>query len=179
MTAIQTVKTEPLVIHLGKLLPSWQDSIKTIATTYDDRSVHVIYDNLDPGQRDQLIQDMVASGKTMHLLHSSNSKSLSNEVWHAADEVTSFIFTFPSELTNKQLTELFMGIEAIKNGEVFNFRVRKNQWRTFDEPQIFIFTKRLFSEDYLTRDKWKYHMIDQGLLNSIDRTQFQQLFGLQ
>lgn len=63
--------------------------------------------------------------------------------------------------------ELWAAIESVKNGIVFDDRYQFKM-KTFDSPQVIVFTNKLPNKDLLSGDRWVLHEIEGFELKDID-----------
>ena len=67
-------------------------------------------------------------------------------------------FDLPRSLRQDKLASLYVAIEQIKKGKVWDMRHSYKEW-WFDSPRIWVFTNTLPNLAMLTRDRWRFWRI--------------------
>lgn len=77
-----------------------------------------------------------------------------------------YLCDMPKGLDKKNQQEFFSAIECIKNGHVYDTRYHyKEKW--FDCPNIWVFTNVPPDESLLSRDRWKFWRVHEGILRAL------------
>lgn len=74
-------------------------------------------------------------------------------------------FDMPRAQSKEKLGGLYMAIEQIKKGKVWDFRHSYKEW-WFDSPRIWIFCNEPPKMSLLSRDRWRFHKIVDGRLEA-------------
>jgi len=77
-----------------------------------------------------------------------------------------YLCDMPKGLDKSNQNEFFSAIESIKNGHAWDTRYSyKEKW--FDCPNVWVFTNYLPDRRLLSRDRWKYWSISDGILKAL------------
>lgn len=66
----------------------------------------------------------------------------------------------PRSVKQEKLNSMFVAIEQIKKGKVYDFRYHYQEW-WFDSPQIWVFMNIFPKTKYLSRDRWSFFEVNQ------------------
>jgi hypothetical protein len=134
-------------------LYSWQKQIKLEMEKQDDRFVHHIMDDIGNSGKSIFCEWLVYQKLCMEVPMLKNM-----------DELMGFIFSFPIKkaylldmprgLNKDRLSELYGGIECLKNGYVYEKRYQGKS-RRFDRPQVCTFGNAWPDMRLLSLDRWK------------------------
>lgn len=140
----------------------WQQSLLDQVKDFDMRSIHIVI--CTPGEE----------GKSMFCEKIEYDK-LGYEMppYRLFDDIMAFafgiadqklyVFDMPRAMKKDKMSDFFSGMEALKNGRLFDKRYCAKS-RRIDRPNIILFTNTEPSLAYLSMDRWRWHTIKNGEL---------------
>jgi len=69
-----------------------------------------------------------------------------------------YFFDMPRAMKKDKMSDFFSGMEALKNGRMFDKRYTAKS-RRIDRPNIILFTNVEPNLSYMSLDRWKFHTI--------------------
>lgn len=137
----------------------WQKKAMKLVEEEDNfRTIHMVYD-----------RDVGNMGKSV-FCEWLEYKGLAFEVppLTSAEDLAQFVFDFPisrcylidlpKAMPKAKLAGLYAGIEQLKNGKVYNKRY-KGQKKSFDRPNVIVFSNQMPKLEWLSADRWNIHTI--------------------
>jgi hypothetical protein len=133
---------------------------KTISgnTEWDTRTINLVYNEKGNLGKTRLVQYMRAYKLGRALPPVNDTKDLLRIVY---DLPTSriYLFDMPRSLNKEKLFQFYAAVETIKDGYAYDDRYTFKE-KSFDSPNIWIFTNSLPDLNMLSRDRWKIWTID-------------------
>lgn len=152
--------TRQLREFMAKKMYPWQETLIELAKEWDDRYVNLIVDECGGAGKSRLVEYMqyhdIGHGippfdsleDIMHCVHGQKPRK-------------AYIIDMPRAMPKKRMQGFFSGMEYLKNGQSYDKRYKFTS-RTFDCPQIFIFTNETFDFRMLSPDRWIVYDIDEN-----------------
>lgn len=135
-----------------KELYPWQKTIIDLLETWDDRSIHVVYDQ--PGNSGKSgfcewleYHDYAFEIPTMRLMEDIMQCVMSIPAKSA------YLIDMPRAMKKEKLYDFWSGIECLKNGHVYDKRYKFKKRRQ-NRPNIILFTNDIPQQELMSRDRW-------------------------
>lgn len=144
---------------------SWQEDVVRKLKDWDTRHINVVITAGNDGKSTLL--GYIRAHQLGRVLPSVNdSKDMLRMV---CDMPTSnaYLFDMPRAMTKDKLFGFYSAIETIKDGYAYDDRYRFVE-KSFDCPNIWIFTNKKPDENLLTRDRWLYWTVTEMMLVPIE-----------
>lgn len=144
-------------------LRPWQQQIWDGRKTFQDRIVNVVYDPDGNNGKSTLaaLFELHDAGIDMPPCNDGEKliQSLCNILMktNCRDPKALFI-DLPRSMDQTKLFGMYVAIEQIKKGKVYDFRYKYDKW-WFDAPQIWVFCNAEPHRGYVSRDRWKFWRI--------------------
>lgn len=138
-------------------LRPFQKTIIESRNIWDTRTINVIYDEKGFKGKSRLTA-YIRAYKYGRYIPCINSYQDIMAIVLASPTSQMYVFDIPRAVNQKKLHEMYSAIETIKDGYAFDTRY-KFQEKTFDCPQIWIFTNSLPDENLMSKDRWKIYTI--------------------
>lgn len=142
---------------LQRTLYPWQQSLKEIAQSWDERTVHLVYDPVGGIGKSSLIE-LFEFQRIVYEIPCMNSCEDLMQAVMGIGYKPCFVFDFPRSLPKKHLQSMYAGIECIKNGVAYDKRYSFKKIR-FERPTIIVFTNVLPDPSWLSQDRWRIYNI--------------------
>ena len=141
--------------HIKKIikLHPWQESLKSILSTTDDRLIDIVYDPIGNNGKSTLTQMLMLDGSAELLPFVNEYKDIMRMAFDVGPKKI-YLIDMPRALSKDKLAQFFSGIETLKSGYCYDDRY-KFQKRIFDRPRICIFTNSVPDQSLLSKDMWK------------------------
>lgn len=145
-------------------LRPFQQSIWDSADNFDDRNINCI---ICP--EGNIGKSMIASlcdlhGRGIDLPPVNDAEkiiqSVCNILMATENRDPKMLFLdIPRSVKQEKLSSMFIAIEQIKKGKVYDFRYHYQYW-WFDSPQIWVFMNIEPKTKYLSRDRWNFYSVN-------------------
>lgn len=145
-------------------LRPFQQSIWDSADNFDDRNINCI---ICP--EGNIGKSMIASlcdlhGRGIDLPPVNDAEkiiqSVCNILMATENRDPKMLFLdIPRSVKQEKLSSMFVAIEQIKKGKVYDFRYHYQYW-WFDSPQIWVFMNIEPKTKYLSRDRWNFYSVN-------------------
>ena len=133
----------------------WMTEARAWLTEDDDRTVHLIFDDVGHAGKTIWTEAMVYEGLASFIPPFDSVGDLM-AIAYAAKKKTAFIMDMPRGTRKHMLGDLYAGVESIKDGKAYDKRYNwKMAW--FDRPAMIIFAKRMPVFSCLAEDRWAIH----------------------
>jgi len=140
-----------------KLYP-WQQGIKDICSTFDDRKINIIVDYKGCNGKSTIAHHLrlTMGGLCLPICNDGEKiiQSACNMLMGKNIRKTVPIFIdLPRAMDKSRLYGIYSAIEQIKSGWVYDVRNSWKEW-DFDSPHIFVTTNTCPDEQMLSHDRW-------------------------
>jgi len=140
----------------------WQKTVyDSIMYTWDSRTVNVIIDFAGNKGKGTFVLYLHAKKIAARIPPFKDLKDMSRAVMRLSKRKCYFI-DIPRALDSRKMTEMWAGIETIKDGLVYDDRYKYEE-TMMDSPHIWVFMNSMPNEHCLSRDRWRYWSINQNL----------------
>lgn len=156
--SLRTVsKIEKLGLH------PWQKSLADKVREYDDRTIHVLIDQLGNHGK---------SAFCKYMWEHENAQPMPGMMKCGQDIIQfamcqpyakTYIIDMPRAMKKSKLYEFYSGIETLKNGMLYDTRYH-GRFTYIDEPNIIVMTNCMPKLKYLSRDRWQMWEIENNEL---------------
>jgi len=150
------LEREPLPWHVQEAwdqgLYPWQKTIYDSSEKREKRLVNVVIDLAGCAGKSTLTTIMIAHGKCQAIPMANDEEKIINSVMNRPIS-TCYLIDVARTSDKKLQKPLFMAIEQIKNGVVYDHRF-KFQQRIFGSPMVWVFMNEVPQLLHLTQDKW-------------------------
>lgn len=136
----------------------WQKTIIEISKVWDTRTINIIYCPNGNIGKTTLI-GYIRAHKIGRVLPCCFEYKEIMQIVCDLPTSTSYFIDMPRAIKKNQLEGFFGGLETTKDGYAYDLRYRFQE-KVFDCPNIFVFTNSMPSYDYLSKDRWKYWIIN-------------------
>lgn len=79
-------------------------------------------------------------------------------------------FDLPRALNKNNLTTMFIAIEEVKKGKLYDVRNKYKEFWIDNDINVWVFTNKLPDINLLSEDRWKFHIINDDCLKEIETT---------
>lgn len=163
---IDYVEPPPMTRQVKKIeengLYPWQESIKDLVTTYDDRSIHMVIDTTGNHGKSTFLEWMDYKGYSYEI----PTMRLMEDIMQCCMSIpaqTCYMIDMPRAMKKEKLADFFSGIECLKNGVMYDKRYKFKK-RRIERPQIVVYSNTLPNFSYLSKDRWKiWNIVDNAL----------------
>lgn len=145
--------TKQLTNFMAKELYPWQAQVLEIAQTYDERSIHMIWDEEGNVGKSTFAEFLEYKRIAFELPPMKNIEDIMQFVYGFQDQKC-YLVDMPRGMKKDKLGEFYAGIECLKNGVCYDKRYTAKK-RRFDRPQIVIFSNVLPDFSLLSNDRWQ------------------------
>ena len=150
-----------------KTLRPWQEQMKQLLTTYNERDIHIIVD-LKGNNGKSTFSDF------MHVYHKigccppfNNTKDLIQAVCSMGAR-KAYIFDLPRAMNKDSLAATYAAIEQIKSGHVMDTRYSFKEL-LMTNPGVLVITNSYPDFGLLSADRWKvWHIINDKLVQALN-----------
>lgn len=140
----------------------WQSKVEEFCKEWDKRTIHWIYDEGGYNGKSDLVEWLDVNRIACVVPPMRNTEDILQFVYCQPDS-RAYLIDFPRSMKKDHLCEFYSGIEALKNGFVYDKRY-KGQKRWIDRPAIIIFSNTLPPSAAMSRDRWKvWSIVDHDL----------------
>jgi len=163
---IQFIPTE----FASQNLRPWQTDLLTKSSTASSRQVDVIVDTAGNHGKSWISAwchlhnkgyDIPPIGRAEDLMAAVMGMLMAKE-----DRDPKIIFVdLPRSMKQDKLQSLFVALESIKKGRVYDFRYAYKEW-WFNSPRVWCFMNQVPDAGYLSADRWKLWKIEDDQLVS-------------
>jgi hypothetical protein len=140
----------------------WQQSIIEMSKLKEFRTINVIIDKNGNNGKSLLSMYMFQHKMARNIPFVNNYKDLMRAVC-SMPTAKVYIMDMPRAMPKSNLENFYAAIESVKNGYVWDDRYKFTE-KTFDSPQIFVFSNTVPDSNLLSRDRWKYWTIENNKL---------------
>lgn len=139
-------------------LRPWQNDLLMEADGYDDRHIWCVIDKRGNNGKGALCKWMYSKGYAMIV-----------PPFQKMEDIVQFCISHPSKLylidmpramKKKHLYDMYSGIEALKDGYLYDKRY-KGTFHLIDEPNIIVFTNTQPKMRYLSADRWNLRCVNE------------------
>lgn len=136
----------------------WQKDVLRMATEWDKRTIHWIYDPAGNNGKTDLCEwmeykDLAIEVPPMRLLEDIMACVMDQP------PAKCYLIDFPRAMKKEKLYDFYSGIESLKNGVQFDKRYHFKK-RRIDRPNVFVFANVQPNLDCMSRDRWCVWTID-------------------
>jgi len=130
----------------------WQKQVTEIASTYDTRTINVIYDKDGNNGKTTFRMHLQVHALARSIPFCNDYKDVLRMVM---DLPTSkcYFFDLPRAITKEKLFQFWSAIETIKDGYAYDDRYSFKE-KFFDSPQVFVITNSPPDCQLMSRDRW-------------------------
>lgn len=144
----------------------WQTDLKAIATSYHERHLHYIYDphyNSGKSIAAEWLEYLELAEEIPGIF------TLAEDVMQYAmsmPKARCYIFDMPAAMKKEKVSQLYSGLEMLKNGFLFDKRYAGRKMR-ISRPMVICFANNLPNLGLMAPDRWiiKYITPDKELVN--------------
>jgi len=163
-----TDKTEPpkvLTRQLKEFMTfetyPWQKDLIKICTTYDPRTIHMIYDQVGNNGKSSISEYLEYKNYAYELPPYNSMEDIMNWVCGIQEDLKppAYLVDMPRGMKKDKLGQFYSGLESLKNGVAYDKRYHPKKIR-FDRPQIIVFSNMLPDFELLSKDRWKIYVIN-------------------
>lgn len=140
------------VLKMSTLRP-WQDTLIKNLSTYDERTVDVIFDPIGNNGKSSITRYMMIYKDCELLPFCNDYKDIMRMAYDVGPKKI-YLIDMPRAINKEKLFQFFSGVETLKSGYCYDDRY-KFQKRLFDRPRICIFTNTYPDISLLSSDMWK------------------------
>lgn len=142
----------------------WQKQVIESGTKFDDRAVDCILDERGCNGKSTCARMAMLHGKAIKLpSHSDGIKLIQatcNMLIARQWRDPSHVFVdMPRAMAKEKLGGLYVAIEEIKGGYVYDERNHFEEW-WYDSPRVWVFTNTVPDFNLLSRDRWNMWVIN-------------------
>lgn len=136
----------------------WQESIRLLATSYNDRKIDIVY--CEHGN----------NGKSI-FAEALEFEGITEEIppYRLMDDIFAWVFGRPKKkcyivdmprgMKKEKLADFYAGLEVLKNGVCYDKRYSARKIR-FDRPRVIVFTNGLPMFNLMSADRWSVWAIN-------------------
>lgn len=155
---------------IAENLRPWQRYIWDHIRDFEPRAINIVYDPVGDQGKSTLasLVDLHGLGIDMPPCNDGEKliQSLCNILMKTQNrEPISLFIDMPRSMDQTKLYGMYMAIEQIKKGKVYDFRYSYDSW-WFDAPQIWVFCNEEPHRGYVSKDRWKFWKIEDSTLKS-------------
>lgn len=137
----------------------WQNSIFESLKQKDDRIINVLVDTVGGIGKSKVFKHCLFHGMAGLIPVIGDAKDIIQAVC-SMGEREAYIIDLPRTAEGSAHQQsIYKAIEQVKNGVVIDLRYKYTEL-IMGSPVIWIFTNQLPERDYLSRDRWKYWVVD-------------------
>lgn len=142
-----------------KVLYPWQNQIKEDINIFNERSINVIFDPTGGIGKSTICSYLELNENCVDVPPITDSHYLMSSVCDILmgkklRDPKALFFDLPRALNKDNLTSMFVVIEQIKKGKLYDYRNHYKEW-WIDSPNIWVFTNSLPNINLLSKDRWK------------------------
>lgn len=152
-------------------IENWMQEIYDRKGEYEHREIHFIYDPNGNIGKSTCIDIGVQRHGFMEIFPLNSFKEMSQFLHSMLTQMgmprvlpTLFI-NIPRTMNHAKLADFYSGIESIKDGKCIETRYEAKV-HSFERPQMWVFSNSLPNPSYLTPDRWVWHRVVGGELNT-------------
>lgn len=138
-------------------LKAWQQTIVDSAKIFDDRRINILIDEFGNIGK-SVVRTYIGVHKIGRPIPPFNDYKDINRCVMDCVKMPLYIIDIPKAIKKSYLSQLYAGIESVKDGYVFDDRYNFRD-EYFDPPQIWVFTNTRPDESWLTQDRWKFWVV--------------------
>eukprot|EP00996_Jenningsia_fusiforme_P004000 NODE_479_length_2199_cov_29.733023_g441_i0.p1 GENE.NODE_479_length_2199_cov_29.733023_g441_i0~~NODE_479_length_2199_cov_29.733023_g441_i0.p1 ORF type:complete len:281 (+),score=49.03 NODE_479_length_2199_cov_29.733023_g441_i0:712-1554(+) len=136
---------------------AYQVALEEIARTYDERSIHFVYDPVGNIGK-SIFAEYLEYNKIAYEIPPFNDMMDIMACVMSIKTHKCYLVDMPRALKKDKLAQFFSGIECLKNGIAFDKRYSFKK-RRFDRPNVIIFSNVKPCLHYLSPDRWVFHTV--------------------
>lgn len=157
----EKVVTRQLREFMARELFPWQKKVVELAAEWDVRSIHVILDTIGGIGKSEFVEWMEYND----LGYDMPPFLAMEDIMQCAMGIPAqkcYLIDMPRGMKKDKLASFFAGIEALKNGVMYDKRYAFKK-RRIDRPQIIIFTNTMPDVRLLSIDRWKFWIVNDDM----------------
>lgn len=150
--------TRQLKAFFEQTMFPWQNTISLLCSAYDERHIHVVFDERGGIGKSILCEALMYRGIAFDM---PPLRSMQDIMSIAIDRVKkAYVIDMPRGMKKDKMGEFFSGIECLKNGRAYDVRYKYREKR-FDRPTVIVFTNVLPVLELLSPDRWKIWVVNE------------------
>jgi len=131
----------------------WQQTCHDLVQQEDDRSIHLIYDQVGNVGKSVFLEFLEYQGLAFEMPPLRHMEDIM-EFAHSFPPQRAYIIDMPRGMKKDKLADFYAGLESIKNGVTYDKRYVGKK-RRMDRPQIMVFTNMLPAFEFMSLDRWR------------------------
>lgn len=152
----------PLDVEEMVHLKPWQDKLIKNLSTYDKRSIDVIFNPSGNTGKSSLIRYMIIHHDAQILPFCNDYKDIMRMAYCVGAKKT-YLIDMPRAINKEKLYQFWSGIETLKSGYCYDDR-NKFRSRLINRPRICVFTNSMPDLQLLSSDMWRLWSIENDML---------------
>ena len=149
--------TRQLKGFMEQELRPWQEKVMEIMTSYNERSITLILDQVGNSGKSIFAEYM----EYKKLGYEVPPMRLMEDIMQCAMGIKAqrcYMIDMPRAMKKDKLGDFYAGLEALKNGVMYDKRYSFKK-RRIDRPQIIVFTNTLPDWELMSKDRWEVYEI--------------------
>lgn len=145
----------------------WQQQLKACLSLESDRTVNLVVDPRGNNGKSLFVEWLEYLGLTVELPGFNSSEDFLQAAMNLPEQKM-YLVDLPRAMPKKHLNGLFTAIEKLKNGYMCDKRYHFKWKRLLHSPSICVFTNKMPSVSYLSKDRWQVWTIKNKKLEVYD-----------
>lgn len=136
----------------GCSLRPWQRQVEDICKTTDNRTIHLVYDQVGNIGKSIFAEYLEYQGLATEIPPFRSMEDIM-QCAMGMPVASTYLIDMPRGMKKDKLGEFYSGLESLKNGVMYDKRYAFKK-RRIDRPNILVFSNCLPDFELLSRDRW-------------------------
>ncbi|QMW68659.1 replication-associated protein [Crucivirus-111] len=156
----------PKDVSKMQVLRPWQKSLRDELSTYNERSVDVIYEKNGNIGKSSICRYMMIYDDAELLPFCNDYKDVMRMAYDVGPKKI-YLIDMPRAISKEKLFQFYSAIETLKSGYCYDDRYKFTR-RLFDRPRICVFTNTPPDTTMLSKDMWNIWTVSNNNLEKYD-----------
>lgn len=137
----------------------WQRTLESLCREWDKRTIHWVYDKDGNKGKSDLVEWLDVNKIASVVPPMRNLEDIM-QFCMSQKPAKAYIIDLPRAMKKEHLCEFYAGLEALKNGFLYDKRYKGTK-KWIDRPAVIVFSNTLPDKKAMSADRWKiWHIMD-------------------